>query len=195
MTIALFLDRDGVINRMIKYEYGWDSPQTPQDVKLVKGIIDTIRWVNKRKILAVEISNQPSIAKGKMPPKTSGAIENKVHQLLKRSGVHIDKAYICQHHPQGVVSELTKNCHCRKPKPGLVLRAAKDLKIDLTKSLLLGDKASDVEAGKAAGCKTILFLHQKDVPEKVREAKKIQADFKVISLDKVLPILEDFWQT
>lgn len=169
---ALFLDRDGVVNHMVLYNGSWDSPQSPKDVKLVKGIEKVISWANKNKILVIEISNQPGVAKGKMTQKISDAIEKKIHQLLKLEGATVNKIYICPHHPKAVIPKLKRKCNCRKPNPGLFLKAAKELKIDLKKSVFLGDKASDVEAGQNAGCKTILYFHKEDVREKIEQALK-----------------------
>lgn len=170
MHKALFLDRDGVVNHLVLYKNGWDSPQKPQDVKLVKGIETVIAWANKNKILVVEVSNQPGVAKGKMSQKTSDEIEKRVHQLLKQNSASIDKVYICPHHPKGIIPSLTIDCDCRKPKTGLLFKAAEELKIDLKGSVLLGDKGSDVEAGKNVGCTTILYFHKEDSPEKVAQA-------------------------
>ena len=186
---AFFVDRDGVVNRMVRYEYGWDSPQKPEDVVLVDEIVEVIEWANKKRIPVVEISNQPGVAKGKMTREQSMAIEEKVHKLLKIRGVRIDYKYICQHHPKGVVPELTMVCECRKPKPGLLLQAARELNIDLPSSFFLGDKAADAAAGKAAGCKTIIYLHDEDVPEKVEEARNAPADYKVQSLKEVVKLI------
>lgn len=186
---ALFCDRDGVINRMVKYPDGWDSPQKPQDVRLVSGIEKVIMWANKNKILVVEVSNQPGVAKGKMDQKTSDAIEAKVHLLLGREGAVIDKTYICPHHPKAVVPGLKKLCDCRKPKPGLLLQAAHELGIDLAGSVILGDKASDVEAGRSVGCKTIIFIHNEDAQNKVAESKKAKADYKIAEVAETIPIL------
>lgn len=191
-TRALFIDRDGVINRMILYADKWDSPQKPDDVKLVVGVAEVIKWANSKKILVIEITNQPGLAKGKQTPETASAIEERVQTLLKDKGVRIDHAYTCPHHPMGVVPELTMECECRKPKPGLLLQAAKELNIDLSKSIFLGDKDSDNQTGKAVGCSTIIFLHDEDELKKVIAAKNSTADYKVTSLSEVvltLPIL------
>ena len=190
MQKALFLDRDGVINRMVKYNYGWDSPQNPQDVALVNDIEKVISWANKKGIAVIEVSNQPGVAKGKMDQKTSDAIEKRVHRLLGDKGALIDKVYICPHHPEAVVPELKAVCDCRKPKPGLLIKAAKELKIDLGKSVFLGDKASDVQAGRGAGCKTIIFIHAEDAGDKVEEAKRAKADYRLFEIRKAIPIVE-----
>jgi len=194
MKKALFLDRDGVINRLVKYGNGWDCPQTPKDVKLVERIEKIIFWVNQNKILVVEISNQPGVAKGKIDQKTSDEIERKVHQLLKENGAFVDKTYICPHHPQAVVPELKKVCDCRKPKPGLILKASEELGINLKKSIFLGDKASDVNAAKNAGVKSLIYLHNEDESNKNEEAKRAQADFRASSVNETLQILKNFFK-
>lgn len=179
---ALFIDRDGVMIHMIKYGYGWDSAQKPEDVRLVEGVEVVIGWVNKKGIPVVEISNQPGVAKGKMNQETSRAIEKRTHVLLAEKSARVDKAYICPH--------LINECSCRKPKPGLLLQAAKEFDIKLKESVFLGDKKSDIEAGKLVGCKTIVYLHNEDMAEKVEEAEKAKADYKIRSMKEVLTVLE-----
>lgn len=190
MRGVLFIDRDGVINRMVRYYYGWDSPQKEKDVELVSNIEKVIFWANKNGIPVVEVSNQPGVAKGKMDQKTSDAIEAKVHLLLKYKGVYIDRKHICSHHPKAVVSRLRVICDCRKPKPGLLRQAAQELKIDLKKSIFLGDKASDIKAGRTCGCKTMVFLHKEDEEDKIEELKKIKADFSLLEITESIPIME-----
>src|SRR3989344_1585464 len=194
MKKALFIDRDGVINRLVKYDSGWDSPQKTLDVRLVKDIEEVIYWVNQQKIPVIEISNQPGVAKSKMDQKTSDAIEKKVHQLLEEKRVFIDKAYVCPHHPKAIVPRLRKNCNCRKPKSGLILKASKELGINLKKSILLGDKDSDVAAAKNAGVKSIIYLHNKDESNKNKEARQAKADFKTSSIKEILQILRNFFK-
>jgi D-glycero-D-manno-heptose 1,7-bisphosphate phosphatase len=189
LKTVLLIDRDGIINHLVHYQHGWDSPQKPQDIKLIRGIEKIIAWANKNNVLVVEISNQPGVAKGKMTKKTSDTIENVIHKLLKDMNTHIDYSYICNHHPNGVVPNLTKECICRKPKPGLILQAAREQHIDLKKSIFLGDKESDVLAGKNAGCKTLIYLHTHDLPDKVEKAKNAEADYKINRLSDALPVL------
>src|SRR3989344_4084977 len=90
---AFFIDRDGVICRMTEYEKGWDSPQRPEDIRLVEGIAELIRKVKEEGFVTVEISNQPGVAKGKMSQEMSDAIEARVHQLLDEQGVKIDYVF------------------------------------------------------------------------------------------------------
>ncbi|MFZ2202610.1 MAG: HAD-IIIA family hydrolase [Microgenomates group bacterium] len=187
---ALFLDRDGVMNRMVKCGTGWDSPHKVEAVVLVPETVEVIRWANDRSIPVIEISNQPGVAKGKLTQKESDAIQRKVEYLLGQKGARLDKVYVCPHHPNGVVPGLTRECDCRKPKPGLLLRAAKEVGIDLEKSVFLGDKESDALAGKAAGCKTIIYLHDEDELEKVARSRLAgAADYKIRSLQDVNAIL------
>ncbi|OHA88495.1 MAG: hypothetical protein A2653_00990 [Candidatus Zambryskibacteria bacterium RIFCSPHIGHO2_01_FULL_43_25] len=194
MKKALFIDRDGVINRLVKYDSGWDSPQKPQDVKLIKDVEKIISWANLQKIPVIEISNQPGVAKGKIDQKTSDAIEKKVHQLLEEKGAFIDKVYICPHHRKATVPRLRKNCNCRKPKPGLILKASRQLGINLEKSIFLGDKASDVDAATKAGVKSLIYLHNKDESNKNKEARQAKADFKTSSTKEILQILRNFFK-
>lgn len=179
---------------MVKYGHDWDSPQKPQDVKLVNDIEKVISWANQNKILVVEVSNQPVVAKGKMDQKTSDAIKEKVHQLLKEKGAVVDKTYICLHHPSAIIPRLRKKCNCRKPKPGLILEASKELGINLRESIFLGDKASDVEAAKSAGVKSLMYLHNEDEPNKNEEARHAEADFKITSMIEILQILKTYFK-
>jgi histidinol-phosphate phosphatase family protein len=194
MKEALFLDRDGVVNRMVKYDYGWDSPQKLQDVRLVKDIEKIISWANQNKIPVIEVSNQPGVAKGKMTQDVSDVIEERVHRLLGEKESQINKTYICPHHPDAVIPELKIICDCRKPKPGLLIKAAGELSIDLKKSLILGDKENDVLAGKSAGCKTIIFVHNEDEDDKVADAKKVRADYSISEMSEALPILTEVFK-
>lgn len=192
---ALFLDRDGTINKMVFYPQTneYDSPQKPEDVKIINGIIQLIKWANQRNIPVLEVSNQPGKAQGKMTMESCQAIEQKVHKLLLENGAVIDKAYTCLHHPHGIVPELTTKCDCRKPKPGLLTQAAAEFKIDLASSVIIGDQASDIEAGRAVGCKTILLLHQENTSKKIQAANAAIADYKIESVSEAIPILEQLF--
>jgi D-glycero-D-manno-heptose 1,7-bisphosphate phosphatase len=107
--------------------------------------------------LTVVISNQPGIAKGKFTPALLDRMTEKMLNELAAAGAQIDAVYYCYHHPEGVIKEYQVNCDCRKPKPGLLIRAAADLKIDLGSSYMVGDGITDMQAGLAAGTKTILL--------------------------------------
>lgn len=191
MNGALFLDRDGVINRMAKYQSGWDSPQQPDDVRLVTGIAKIVAWANGQEIPVVEITNQPGVAKGKINQKTADAIEAKIHKLLHAKGATVDRTFICPHHPGALLEEFKKICDCRKPKPGLILKAAKELGIILNKSAFLGDSDSDVKAAKAAGVKSIIYIHNENDPAKLRSARQAKADFEVSSMKEAFQTIRN----
>ena len=189
---ALFLDRDGIMCHLIEYAYGFDSVQRVEDVRLVSGIDVVINCARENKWPVFEVSNQPGVALGKQTQELSDAIEARVHELLHEAGVSVDTAYICPHDTRGVVLELSINCDCCKPKPGMLYRAAQEHNVDLNASMFYGDKATDVQAAIAAGCKSMLLLHREDEPEKVLAAYKATPDYRVYSHQEACEILKDF---
>ncbi len=192
MKGALFVDRDGVINKMVHYSHGWDSPQCPEDVQLVTGITAVISWANKRAIPVIEISNQPGVAKGKLSKTTAERIEARIHELLENA--HTDAVYLCPHHPQATIPALKVVCDCRKPNPGLLLRASTDLNISLNKSIFLGDKATDIKAGQKADTKTILYVHTDDESEKIEALTSATPNYRVNDMNEVVSILSSFFK-
>lgn len=149
---AIFLDRDGTINIYKGFLRNID------DFELINGVPEAIRKINALGYLCIVITNQPVVARGEVTYKQLDEIHNKLETLLGLEGAYIDALYFCPHHPhkgyEGEVSELKVDCECRKPKPGMLLQAAKDFNIDLTQSWMIGDDENDVKAGIAAGCKT-----------------------------------------
>ena len=107
------------------------------------------------------ISNQPCIAKGNMSEETFEEIRRRMKEELAKDGALLDAEYYCFHHPEAKVEKFKGNCECRKPKPGLLLQAAKEMDIDLSQSWMIGDSLTDVKAGKSAGCGTILRAKMK----------------------------------
>jgi D-glycero-D-manno-heptose 1,7-bisphosphate phosphatase len=152
---AIFLDRDGVINKQM------DSLHKVEDFKLLSGVVDAVKKINKSKYLVIIITNQPDIAKGFCTFEDMDKIHEKMKGLLYEKGAHIDDIYICPHHPEkgfeGEVKELKIECECRKPKPGLLLKAIKEHNIDSEQSWMIGDSKMDVAAGQRAGLKTIFL--------------------------------------
>ena len=148
---AIFLDRDGVINRHIGFLRHID------EFELIEGVSDAIRLVNQSGYLAVVVTNQPVIARGEVTWDELHEIHRKMETLLGKDGAYIDGLYICPHHPdkgfEGERPEYKFDCDCRKPKPGLLLQAAQDFNIDLSQSYMIGDNSTDIEAGRNAGCK------------------------------------------
>lgn len=149
---AVFLDRDGTINRYVGFLRNID------DFELIDGAAEAIRQINTLGWLAVVVTNQPVIARGEVSPEELDQIHCKMETLLGQQGAYLDAIYYCPHHPDkgypGERPELKIKCTCRKPKPGMLLQAAQDLNIDLTQSWMVGDGKNDVEAGRNAGCQT-----------------------------------------
>ena len=152
---AIFLDRDGTINKYVGYL------RTPEQFELLDGVGEAIRKINLSGYLAIVVTNQPVIARGDVTVDGLQQIHNKMETMLGKEGAYLDGVYYCPHHPDkgfaGEVEELKIVCECRKPKAGLLLQAAKDFNIDLSQSWMIGDSENDVLAGRNAGCKTALI--------------------------------------
>ncbi len=152
---AIFLDRDGTINKYVGFLKSID------EFELLPSVAESIRCLNRMGYLVIVATNQPVVARGDVSIKQLDEIHNKMETLLGNEGAYIDAIYYCPHHPdsgfEGEVPELKCECDCRKPKPGMLLRAAKDYNIDLSKSWMIGDGENDIKAGKAAGCHTALI--------------------------------------
>ena len=160
---AVFLDRDGVINELIYHpEQGIvDSPFTVEQFRLLPGVGEVIKKLHEMGYKVILVSNQPGIAKGHMSEETFNEIRKRMQEELAKEGASLDGEYYCFHHPEAKVEGFRDNCECRKPKPGLLLQAAKDKDIDLSQSWMIGDGLNDVRAGKEAGCRTILLGRMK----------------------------------
>lgn len=161
MAKAIFLDRDGIILPMIYVsEFGLvETIRRPEDVKLMYGIVDVMKAAQKKGYLLIVISNQPNIALGKMSRKQFDKVAEEMKQQLTETGVTIDDEYYAFHHPYSDLDEYKNMNDIRKPKPDMILAAAKKHKIDLKKSWMVGDGVNDVKAGHAAGVKTALLAN------------------------------------
>ena len=152
---AIFLDRDGTINKYVGFLRNID------EFELIDGAAEAVRLINESGYLAVVVTNQPVIARGEVSFDELNAIHNKMETLLGAEGAYLDAIFYCPHHPhkgyEGEVPELKIDCDCRKPKPGMLLKAAQDFNIDLSQSWMIGDGENDVKAGQNAGCKTALI--------------------------------------
>jgi D-glycero-D-manno-heptose 1,7-bisphosphate phosphatase len=151
MKRAVFFDRDGTINE----EVGYIKDLT--DLKLIKGAADSINKLRDAGFLVILITNQSGPARGYYSEEWVKSLNNRVQELLIQEGTKLDEMYYCPHLPDGTVPEYTKVCDCRKPEIGLFLQARAKYDIDLNNSFMVGDKATDVEAGHNAGCKSILL--------------------------------------
>ena len=150
------MDRDGVINEMIGADDGPDSPRSVEEFQLVPGAARGIRSLNELGLPVVVVSNQPGVAKGKLLPEHLAAITERMKSELLAQLAVLDGIYYCMHHPQAVVAEYQANCECRKPKSGLLTRAAREMNLELDGSYMVGDQPRDVIAGKTVGCTTLL---------------------------------------
>lgn len=160
---AIFLDRDGVINEILFHqEMGIiETPFAVKQFKMKKNVGQAIRKINTSKFLAILVSNQPGVAMRHFNLKTHQAIHLRMEKDLAKSRARLDDAFYCLHHPTKGQGVLRKVCSCRKPKPGMLLEAARKWNIDLARSYFIGDSILDVQAGLAAGCKTVLLAHLK----------------------------------
>jgi D-sedoheptulose 7-phosphate isomerase len=157
-TKAVFLDRDGVINRYVYHaELGTvDTPANPEEFDLLPGVAEGIAELNELGLAVIVVSNQPGIAKGKLTPWLLDAITEKMRTQLTLSGARLDGVFYCRHHPEAVLDEYRADCDCRKPRAGLFFRAAREHGIDLSESFLVGDDVPDILAGRTAGITTLL---------------------------------------
>jgi D,D-heptose 1,7-bisphosphate phosphatase len=175
MRPALFLDRDGTINHDPGYI------RDPEIVRLIDGVAENLKDLKKKfGFKLIIISNQAGVAKGLMTVEEVEAVNKRVKDLLEENGVAIDDIYYCPYHPDFDPPEKSK---CRKPSPFMILQAAKDHDIDLSRSFMIGDRASDIEAGINANVKTILIandIYDNEIENLINDGKKpnfVAADF------------------
>lgn len=151
MRKAVFFDRDGTINEEVGYIKDLNN------LKLIKNASNSIKKIKEKGFLAILITNQSGPARGYYDEKWVNTLNNRVQELLLSEGTELDKMYYCPHLPDGIVPEYSIECDCRKPNTGLFLKAKEDFDIDLKSSYMIGDKATDVDAGHNAGTKSILL--------------------------------------
>jgi len=160
MNRAIFLDRDGVITQEPPH-YTHKLSQ----LELISKSADAIRLLNENGFVVIVASNQAGIAYGYYREEDAILFNQAMKENLVKEGAYIDAIYYCPHHPEAKIQRYRVDCDCRKPKPGMLIRAEKELNIDLEQSYIVGDKLSDIEAGKRAGCKTIMVRTGQGVGE------------------------------
>lgn len=148
---AVFLDKDGTLVEDVPYNVD------PAQIRLTVGAVEGLRALDQARYRLIVVSNQSGVARGYFAETALQAVEARLRELLGAVGVPLAGFYYCPHHPEGPVSAYAVACGCRKPAPGLLLRAARDHGIDLTRSWFVGDILNDVEAGHRAGCRTVLL--------------------------------------
>lgn len=162
MNKAVFLDRDGTIVEDVGYM------NSPDQIRFIHGSIEAIKKLNEAGYKVVVITNQAGVARGLITEDMLQTIDKTLHKWILNGGAHLDGIYYCPHHPEHGVYPYKQVCECRKPHPGLIKRAHRDLDIDLSQSFMIGDKATDVEAGRSAGTKTVFVLSGRGKQEKAR---------------------------
>jgi D-glycero-D-manno-heptose 1,7-bisphosphate phosphatase len=170
MRRAVFLDRDGTLLEEGNYVDRLDR------LVFFPYTVDAIRALNEADFAVVVATNQSGVARGMYPESFVAEAHRHIDERLQAGGARIDGYYYCPHHPEGTVEALRQDCDCRKPKPGQLLQAQAELKLDLTRSFMVGDRWKDIEAGKAVGAQTILVRTGYG-----REAERIESDLPAVA--------------
>lgn len=147
---AVFLDRDGTLNREVDYL------SDPAEFELIPGVPAALRALSAAGYALVVVTNQSGVARGLLSLETLDAIHARMRRVLEAENVRLDGIESCPHHPAAGEPPLRANCTCRKPAPGMLLKAAQDLDLDLARSWMVGDSLRDLQAGEAAGTRSIL---------------------------------------
>lgn len=172
---AIFLDKDGTL--VVDVPYNVD----PRRIVLASGIATGLKRLSDAGFKLVVISNQSGVAHGYFEEEALRGVILRLAELLGEHGVRLDGFYYCPHHPQGEIARYTGECECRKPQPGMIQRAARDLQIDLSRSWMIGDILDDVEAGHRAGCRAVLIDNGNET--KWRMTDQRQPDCRAADMD------------
>lgn len=170
---AIFIDRDGTINKYVGFLRDIEA------FELLPDVAEAIKLINASGYLAIVVTNQPVIARGEVTFSELEDIHNKMETLLGCEGAYVDGIYFCPHHPdkgyEGEVAELKIQCECRKPKPGMLVAASQDFNISLNDSWMIGDGENDILAGKNAGCRTVLIGKEKNFGADMKASSMLDA--------------------
>ena len=182
---AIFLDRDGTINEYVPFL------SQKENFKLIPGVSEAIKKINSSEYLSIVVTNQPIIARGESTIENLNAIHKHMETLLGNDGAYVDGLYYCPHHPdrgyEGEIPELKIDCDCRKPKIGMLLKAAKDYNIDLKESIMIGDSTLDIKMAENAGMKSVLVnTGQKGLDGKFDVEPTMVADDLFDAVNKIL---------
>jgi D-glycero-D-manno-heptose 1,7-bisphosphate phosphatase len=187
MKKAVFLDRDGVINKLIfnPVTEDYESPHFAEDMHLYPGVTESIKQLTDAGYLLFLVSNQPSYAKGKTTIENIFSIHDQMHGLLASQGVQFTEYYYCYHHPESIVPDYPGKCRCRKPSPYFLQEAANKYDLDMVCSWMVGDQDSDVFCGQAGGVKTVLIENE----HSARKRGKSQPDYLVRNLEEAIKVI------
>jgi D-glycero-D-manno-heptose 1,7-bisphosphate phosphatase len=189
---AVFLDRDGVLNELVFYKDQGriGSPLFAKQLRVMPHAGETVKKLQQLDAKVVVISNQPGVAKKQFSYRELLRMNQKIKEELAKSGATYDGEYYCLHHPNALLKKYKAVCDCRKPLPGLLLRAAKDLDLALDQSFFVGDSLIDVKAGRAAGVRTILVGTMTDLLNRAIEEEGAQPDFLVSKFSDVPALIK-----
>lgn len=149
---AVFLDRDGTINEQMGYINHISR------FHMLPLAAEAIRLLNQHNIPVVVVSNQSGLARGYFPAELLDRVHERMNEVLAEQGAKVDGIYFCPHHPEAKEKEYRQDCDCRKPKPGMLLRAAEEMNLDLALSFMVGDRWSDIKCANNGGCTSVLVL-------------------------------------
>jgi histidinol-phosphate phosphatase family protein len=187
---AVFLDKDGTLIVDVPYNVA------PERIRLTHGAVEGLQALHAAGFLLIVVSNQSGVARGFFAEEALRSVETQVRALLGAAGVPLAGFYYCPHHPDGSIERYAVSCRCRKPAPGMLSRAAREHGIDLARSWLIGDILHDVEAGRRAGCRTVLLDvgHETEwelTPDRIPHfrANDLTAAARVILANGVMPAL------
>lgn len=189
MKRALFLDRDGVLDELVFYEAAgaWEAPRSPADVRMVDEVAEPLARLHAAGWLLVIVTNQPDWAKEKTTRESLLEVHDTIVRNIESGGARIARSYLCFHHPDATVPELRVVCDCRKPGTASLLRAARELGIDLASSWMVGDQDSDLTCGRAAGCRVALVEHEGSAHKRGR----VEPDLRCRNLGELAGVLLD----
>jgi len=178
LSQAVFLDRDGVINRNVRNPatLAWEAPLTVEDFELADNALAALSRLRQAGFLLFLVSNQPNYAKGKASLEVLEAIHRHLLKLLARQGIEFTAFYYCLHHPHGVVPSHSGPCGCRKPAPFFLLQARDQFGLDMERSWMVGDRDSDIACGQAAGVHTIRVRNQQGAVAGDEQRAEFKAD-------------------
>lgn len=181
MNKAVFLDRDGVINREV------DVLRNLKQLRLLSGVARAIRELNKLGFLIIVVTNQPVIARGWLTEEEVDAIHNVLIKRLVQKGARIDAIYYCPHHPNANLKKYRRRCQCRKPNIGLIKKAVEKFEINVKISFMIGDSTGDILTGKRAGLQTILV----ETGYAGKDGKyNVKPDFVIKNLSEAIKIIK-----
>jgi D-glycero-D-manno-heptose 1,7-bisphosphate phosphatase len=188
---AVFLDRDGVLDELVYYEDGHvGSPISAKKLVVYPKAAEAVKKIHAAGYEAIVVSNQAGVARKQFSYQEFLKMNEKIRRALSRKGAHLDAEYYCLHHPRALIKKYKKNCDCRKPKPGLLIRAAKENNLDLKKCFFVGDSLTDVQAGRKAGCNTVLIGQMTDMLNRQMKKHNATPDYMIGSLIQIDKVIE-----